>query len=108
MSDAKICLNCKYSRIDFDCGEPLEPTCWAPENTEISLITGELLQKGERLCSTQRDPESSSIRCSKDGRWFQPITPLELADVTGVIKESFDEAAIVGRKLVQDIFSLWS
>jgi hypothetical protein len=80
MSNSKICLSCKYSRIDFDCGEPLEPTCWAPENTEISLITGELLQKGEPLCSTQRDPESSSIWCSKDGSWFQPIAPLELAE----------------------------
>jgi hypothetical protein len=110
MSEQKICLNCKYSRISVsvDCDESSELTCWAPQNTEVSLITGDRIQKGEPLCSTQRNPELSVIRCSKDGSWFEPMENLELSDVTDAIKESLNDASIIFKKMTQDVFDLWS
>jgi hypothetical protein len=107
MSEQKICLNCKHSRFTGDCEDFAELTCWAPQNTEVSLVTGELVQKGEPLCSLQRDPESSSIRCSKDGSWFEVMDPLSLSEITEEIQKTFSDVLRISRKMEQDFWEMW-
>lgn len=67
----KLCINCKHCnkyRGAF--------MCFAPQNIEISTVTGEGEIKEFRYCSTHRQRRYVELDvCGPQGRWFEQADP---------------------------------
>ncbi len=69
----KLCIHCKYFRTQAT-GRHDSPRCEHPNNTEISLVTGEPIYG-----HTPTTLRFASHKCGKKAKWFEPLQEQEAA-----------------------------
>ena len=75
----KLCKDCVYRKrdlVDFILGIFSDfSKCHAPQNLEVTPVTGRTKYRSWKFCEGQRLDKSDNKSCSPDAAWFKPKKP---------------------------------